>query len=130
MKILLGYNGTSEAVRALEVALQHARAFNGTVDILISYKRGEESQIEELETAQKILEEIKTRFQKEGIQCKTHLIIQGQSPGEDIVDFAKRHGVNEIVIGIRKRSRVEKLLLGSTAQYVLLEAPCPVVGVK
>jgi nucleotide-binding universal stress UspA family protein len=130
MKILLGYNGTSEAVRAVDVALEHARAFDGSVDILISYKRGEESQIEELETAKKILEEIKTRFQEEGIECKTHLIIQGQSPGEDIVDFAKRHGVNEIVIGIRKRSRVEKLLLGSTAQYVLLEAPCPVVGVK
>jgi nucleotide-binding universal stress UspA family protein len=38
--------------------------------------------------------------------------------------------VDEIIIGIEKRSKVGKLLFGSNAQYIILEAPCPVVSVK
>ena len=38
--------------------------------------------------------------------------------------------VEEIIIGVRRRSKVGKLLFGSTAQYVILNAPCPVVSVK
>jgi nucleotide-binding universal stress UspA family protein len=38
--------------------------------------------------------------------------------------------MEEIIIGVRRRSKVGKLLFGSTAQYVILKAPCPVVSVR
>jgi len=47
-----------------------------------------------------------------------------------MVQFANDTKVSEIIIGVRRRSKVGKLLFGSTAQYVILEAPCPVVAVK
>lgn len=48
---------------------------------------------------------------------------------DEIHRIASEVGAEMIVIGIRNRSRVGKLILGSTAQEVLLGAPCPVLGV-
>jgi nucleotide-binding universal stress UspA family protein len=52
------------------------------------------------------------------------------SPGEDVVQFATDNEIDEIVIGVRRRSKVGKLLFGSNAQYIILQAECPVVAVK
>ena len=54
-------------------------------------------------------------------------MISGLDSGEDIVEFAKQNKADEIIIGIRRKSKVGKLMFGSTAQYVILNAPCPVV---
>jgi nucleotide-binding universal stress UspA family protein len=47
-----------------------------------------------------------------------------------LVEFAGQNEIEEIVISVRRRSKVGKLLFGSTAQCVILTAPCPVVSVK
>jgi nucleotide-binding universal stress UspA family protein len=52
------------------------------------------------------------------------------APGEDLVQFAKDNAVDEMVVGVKRRSKVGKILMGSTAQFVVLQAPCPVVTVK
>ena len=60
----------------------------------------------------------------------THLVITKLSPGEELVEYAKRNKLDEIIIGAKRRSKVGKLMFGSTAQHVTLNAPCPVVSVK
>lgn len=47
-----------------------------------------------------------------------------------ILTVAREHRADLIVIGVRRRSRVGKLILGSTAQSVLLQADCPVLSLK
>jgi nucleotide-binding universal stress UspA family protein len=80
-----------------------------------------ESQLEEL--GQEI-------FVSHGVECETHVLIRGLTPAEDIVWYAKEKQVDEIIIGIKKKSKVGKLVFGSTAQYIILEAHCPVLSVK
>lgn len=130
MKILVGYDGSNVAKEALKLARRHARAFGAGVDIVTSMESGTEGEQRAIDDAERGLEWAKTLFDEKGVPCKTHLLIRGMSPGEDLVQFAREHEIDEIVVGVKRRSKVEKILMGSTAQYVVLQAPCPVVSVK
>ena len=130
MRILVGYDGSNAAKEALRVARRHAQAFNASVDVVTSMETGTESEQQAIDDAERGLEWAKTVFAEKGIPCKTHLLIRGMSPGEDLVQFARDNQVDEIVVGVKRRSKVEKILMGSTAQYVVLQAPCHVVSVK
>lgn len=130
MKILVGYDGSNSAKEALSQARRHAKAFGASVHVVTSMARGTQAQHEEIEEAQKGLEYAQSLFQDDGIACETHLLIRGFTPGEDLVRFADENQVDEIVVGIKRRSKVGKLLMGSTAQFVILQATCPVVTVK
>jgi nucleotide-binding universal stress UspA family protein len=92
--------------------------------------QGSEKQQPDIGKAERELDYVKSIFERDNIPCEVHLLIRGLSPGEDIVNFAKEKRINEIVIGVEKKSKVGKFIFGSTAQYVILEAPCPVVAVK
>ena len=54
----------------------------------------------------------------------------GRDASEEILAVAREHRAELVVIGLRRRSPVGKLLMGSTAQRVLLDAACPVLAVK
>ena len=55
---------------------------------------------------------------------------RGFEPAEDLISIAEDSGADLIVIGLRRRTPVGKLILGSNAQRILLDAPCPVLAVK
>ena len=130
MKILVGYDGTTTAKDALTLAKEHAKAFNAEVYVMNSLEGGEKTSMEDIEKAKSDLPYAEGFFKDNNVPCETHLLIRGMEPGEDIVMFAKEHEIDEIVVGVRKRSKVGKFLLGSTAQYVILEAHCRVVTIK
>lgn len=130
MKILVGYDGSNSAKEALNLAKIHAKTFGATVDVVTSMEKGTESQREEIEQAESALEWAKSLFDEQDIPCDTHLLIRGLAAGEDLVEFAEEHQIDEIIVGVKRRSKVGKLLMGSTAQYVILKASCPVVSVK
>jgi nucleotide-binding universal stress UspA family protein len=130
MKILVGYDGSNSAKEALKLARKHALAFKASVDVVTSMERGTEGEQQAIEDAERGLEWAKSLFEEKKVACKTHLLIRGMAPGEDLVEFAKEAKIDEIIVGVKRRSKVGKLLMGSTAQFVILQATCPVVSVK
>ncbi len=131
MKILVAYGGGLDVDKAvLDVARQHAKALNAKLFIGTSMEKVSERESKELEKLEKQLAYVKETLEEEGIPCETHVMVRGLTPGEDIVEFAVDNKIDEIIIGIEKKSKVGKLLFGSNAQYIILEAPCPVVSVK
>jgi nucleotide-binding universal stress UspA family protein len=130
-KILVGYTGTVHGDKTiLEIAKKHALAFEAALIIVTSIESVEEQSMDEMKGLEKHLEYVRENMKKAGVTCATRILVRTLNPGEDIVAFAKEEKVDEIMIGIEKKSKVGKLLFGSNAQYVVLEAPCPVVCVR
>ncbi|MFW6052869.1 MAG: universal stress protein [Desulfosalsimonas sp.] len=130
MKILVGYNETDAARAALSLAGEHARIFDAKVFIMTSMEGGKSETIEEIDRVGKSLEEARRIMQEKGVDFETHQLARGMEPGEDLVRFAEEKDIDLIFVGIKKKSRAQKIILGSTAQYIILKAPCPVTTVK
>ena len=130
MNILVGYNATYVAKSALELARKHAKAFDAKVYVLISSEGGSKEKIEDVSKARKELESAQAFLEKEGVECEVVQLARGLSPGEDLVRFTKENSIDHLYVGIEKKSKTQKLLLGSTAQYVILKANCQVTTVK
>ena len=130
MKFLVAYNGTKEADAALEVAQTHAKIFNAKLVVLSSSEGGKGEKIEDINKLKQDLERIHKEMSDNGLDCEVEQLARGLTPGEDIVLYAEENDIDQIYVGIRKKSRTSKLILGSTAQFIILKAKCPVTSVK
>ena len=130
MKIMVCMDGSNVAKDALDLAKKRAKALGAEIYLLTSMVGGSDVPIDEFEKAEKRLKKAKINVKADGIPCESLLSVRGLDAGEELVRLAKEEKIDEIYIGIRRRSKVGKFIFGSTAQYVILEAPCPVVTVK
>jgi len=133
MKVLVGYDGSNSSRQAVALAAEHARASGGRVCVvtcLLQRRDVNEGDMDRMENADEALQRIRTQLSDTGVTAETRLLVADEGPGERLVAYAKEILADEIVIGVKRRSKVGKLLFGSTAQYVILEADCPVITVK
>ncbi|HET8981968.1 MAG TPA: universal stress protein, partial [Pedococcus sp.] len=73
---------------------------------------------------------VREALREAGVEHEVRQLVRGLDPADDLVNVAAEVNADIIVIGLRRRSPVGKLILGSNAQRVLLDAPCPVLAVK
>jgi nucleotide-binding universal stress UspA family protein len=132
MKMVVGYVNTDEGKAAVQWAVDQARRQGDEVIVVHSIRGGGSPEEEEQEvlTYRKELDEIERRLTDAGIAHKTRRLIRGWSPAEDLIQVVSEEGADIIVIGLRRRSRAGKLLLGSDAVEILHDAECPVMVVK
>jgi nucleotide-binding universal stress UspA family protein len=130
MKFLVGYNGSSVAKAALSLARRYAVIFDAKVLVVTSMGGGTGEKPEEISKAEQDLNFAEQFLKEKKISCETHQLARGLSPGEDLVHYAKENDIDQIFVGVEKKSKTQKIILGSTAQYIILKAPCPVVSVN
>lgn len=130
MNIVTGFSPSAEGRAAVDRAIEEARLRGGTVLIVHSMQGGERDELEQLMEYRRRFEELKADLKASGVAHELIEYARGNSPAEDLLAVARERDAVLIVIGIRRRSPVGKLVLGSNSQDVLLEAQCPVLAVK
>lgn len=133
MNIVVGYLETDEGRAAVERAVAVARERGGTlhlVGVIESPKNDEEAAAyrDQLEQARERLDRVAAAIGD--LEVRAHVPAGVQRPSAAILSVAQTVRADLIVIGMRRRSRVGKLVLGSTAQEILLAAECDVLSVK
>ncbi len=130
MRIVAGFLRSPEGRAALDRAIAETRLRDGELLVVHSMKGGERDEAEQVMTYRAEFEQLESRLAGEDIRYRLVEYARGNSPAEDLLKAAEDENADLVVIGIRRRSPVGKLVLGSNAQDILLRASCAVLAVK
>ena len=131
MKFLVCYEETNAAKEALKAAREHAKIWQAELEVVNAITRVEPLKHAKVKKMEEKMEgAVKEILGGDDPPYEVQLLLTDLTPGEQLVKYAEDQKMDQIFIGIVKKSKVEKLLFGSTAQYVILHAPCPVVTVQ
>jgi nucleotide-binding universal stress UspA family protein len=130
MAVVVGYVSSPEGRAALQRAAQECKLRNTGLVVINSNRGGKDLDAAEAAAYDAELEGVRKELDAAGVRNEVRQLVRGLEPAEDIIAVAQEVSADFIVIGLRRRSPVGKLILGSNAQRILLEAPCPVLAVK
>ena len=134
-RILIGYDGSPESEKAVEIAFSLAGCMDAKVQILAVARPPEPATSVELEAvlddAREHYEEGFDRIRAKARACELEVetdMAVGH-PGEQIIHRAEKDGIDLIILGRRGRSMLSRMMLGSVSERVLRYAHCPVMVV-
>jgi nucleotide-binding universal stress UspA family protein len=128
--IIVGYVPKAEGKAALRRAAEEAKLRGSRLVVINSAHGGRDFDSEEEIRSEVELDAVRKNLADAGIAAEVRQLVRGQDVAEDLIAVAEEEGADLIVIGLRRRTPVGKLILGSNAQRILLDAPCPVLAVK
>lgn len=128
MTILVAYVTRPEGQAALEKGIEIARRRNERLVVVNASPGG--SKDDPSRAAAFDFEEMERMLAKTGLDAEAKQFVRGNSAVEEIEALVESLPVSLLIIGLRKRSPVGKLIMGSVAQELLLSVSCPVLAVK
>ncbi len=133
MKVVVGYDGSDHAKRALERAATLAGADGQFIVVASAEPRVESPLTEgarldpsEVEERRRAVADAQAFVGEKGMDAQ--FVEAYGDPGSAIIDAAE--GADLVVVGSRGLSRIERLLLGSVSTKVVQRAPCDVLVVR
>ena len=127
MTIVVPVIRSPEGEQALSLAIQKASEQGARV-VLVGTATVSDQVATVVKALRRHMSELEEKLRREGIECVCEWSVD-VSAGGAILDAARKHKASLVVMGLRRRSTVGKLILGSYELEVLLHAPCPVLSV-
>lgn len=127
--VVLGFVPKPEGEAALAASISEAQ-LRGSRLVVVNSHRASSRESGARERLDEELAEVRTRVEAAGVEVDVRHPDSGLDAAEDLLAVAEEVGADLIVIGLRRRTPVGKLILGSNAQRILLDASCPVLAVK
>ena len=135
-RLLLAWDGSPPAQRALDVAIGLARRYGAEIIAASvahspAHAETEEDRSESVAAARRFLEgsfaRVRDRAERAGVAVE-HVIIEGEEPADDLVRYAHEHGFDLVVAGHhRGRRRPGRLVLHGLADRLVAHADLPVL---
>lgn len=128
MTVLVGYVPNPLGEATLRAGVEEARR-RGEPLVVVNMSR-DDVLVDARRAASDDLARVERDVTELGVDVEVVRIEEGNDPATAIVETAHERGASVIVIGLRHRTPVGKLIMGSAAQRILIDARCPVLAVK
>lgn len=130
MSVIVGYIPTREGRAALTAARSEALLRKTKLVVVNSQRGGRDFDAHQAQLFEEELRRVQRDLDEAGVPHEVRQLVRGNEPAEDLIEVAEQSEGELIVIGLRRRTPIGKLILGSNAQRILLDAVCPVLAVK
>ena len=128
--VVVGYVPKPEGAAAVTAAIAEAKLRGAKLIVVNSHRGGDSFDAEKSAKVDAEMDAVKQQVEAAGVDFEVRQLVRGFEPAEDLIGIAESVDCELIVIGLRRRTPVGKLILGSNAQRILLDAHCPVLAVK
>jgi nucleotide-binding universal stress UspA family protein len=136
-RILIAWDGSRPAKRALDLALDLARRYDAElVAVSVAHSPAhaetEADRVESVDAAREFLEEsfaaVRDRADRIGVPLE-HVVIEGDHPPDDLLAFGHEHGFDLVVAGQHRGGRVGRFFLHGIAERLAAASDVPVLVV-
>ena len=128
MTILVAYIPRAEGQAALEKGIELAKERNEFL-IVVNATPGGSGDDPSRADAQDV-ERVELLLSVSGIKAEFKQFVRGKNAVEELEELVATSNASMLVIGLRRRTAVGKLLMGSMAQEILMQISCPILAVK
>jgi nucleotide-binding universal stress UspA family protein len=128
MTILVAYVPRPEGHAALDKGMEIAKRRNEPLVVVNASPGGRQEDASKADVLD--VERVEKLLAESGLDATFKQFVRGNSAVAEIESLVDSLQVSVLVIGLRKRTPVGKLIMGSVAQEILLSVSCPVLAVK
>jgi nucleotide-binding universal stress UspA family protein len=126
--VVVGFVPGPRGEAALQHAVEECRR-RGARLVVVNTSRGD-SLVDERFLQGEDLERLEADLAAAGVPAELRRPMRGRDVAEELAEVVEETSAELLVIGLRRRSAVGKLLMGSAAQRILLDVECPILAVK
>ena len=128
MTILVAYAPRPEGNAALQKGIELAKQQKVNLLVVNASPGGTDEDAAMADASD--IERIEELLASSGVDGEVKQFVRGNDAVTEIEALINTRNIDLVIIGLRRRTAVGKLLLGSVAHDILMSVPCPVLAVK